>query len=498
MAVLSKSPRDVVTDSTTTTCTSIPLLARFTDELILEIFEHLTNDELLPLATISKHIHSLALLSHLRRHGITESDIAANSYPPLSTSGAFPAFLIARFVTRLDSLKLRFDPSTKLDRHVSALATLVQRLPPIKSIDLEFCSWPARAQMNAARRCDMEGLLLTLISGYRSRPSVAVSPLSVTIIRPHKPSFHAVRRLYSFVRAPSSKKSNPAGAGGLIEEHQIREKLVIFPLLRVGGVIPNISIRAFDAPDVLGTLIVLRASGISDLRFPSNLRLSPAEISAVFARIKLPLLRCVEAAFGAIDPAALHGFFCRHDSLQLLRLRGPPAVTRSAETATPREPLPPDALPQLEHVLGSTPLLAWILASPHPFPELTVVTLELYKSPLAKTHYASALRGIAHRPNLTVVSLQLHGCAPWDAKEFDGPAAPERGLRHVRDLRVTWKALSAVPRNHMIVARWMKLFPSLDQVSLFDHLPMEVLCGLLERECPNVKFVPYKMKGKSK
>jgi hypothetical protein len=89
------------------------------------------------------------LLSYLSRYGITETDIAANSFPQLSTSGAFPAFRIARFITGVDALRLRFDPRTQLDRDVRALASLARRLPSRPS-SLTF----SRAQHRVERgRC---------------------------------------------------------------------------------------------------------------------------------------------------------------------------------------------------------------------------------------------------------------------------------------------------------------------------------------------------------
>ncbi|KAJ6564732.1 hypothetical protein B0H19DRAFT_1374934 [Mycena capillaripes] len=428
-----------------------PSLPRFSDEIILEIFEHLTDAELLSLATISKHIHDLALLECLSRYGITETDVAANSFPQLSTGGAFRALQVARFITGVDALRLRFDPTTKLSLDIAALNSLVRRLRPIKSIDLEFSQWP---KTRTGAGCDIEGLLLSLISSYRSRPTITVSPLAVAIVRPRKPALYPLRQLYGRLRSLASKayvRTEP-----MIDEVKFREGLVIFTLLRLGGQIPSVSIRAFDAPAPVGTLIVLRAVGVSNLRILPNVRMSPDEISALFANLKLPLLRNVDVALSDIAQPALCAFLCGHPTLQGLRLRGPPPTPPSA---APPVPLPSDALPQLEHILGSARLLAWVLGSPHPFPQLVVATLELHAAPAPgpRDDYRDALRGLARRSAADTLALQLKGWAPWDAPDFFADTAPERALVHVSDLRLTFRRPSRVPRGTTLV-KWLQMF----------------------------------------
>ncbi|KAJ7488347.1 hypothetical protein FB451DRAFT_1391287 [Mycena latifolia] len=453
----------------------------FSNEIILEIFEHFSDVDLLSLATISKLIHELALLSYFRRYGITESDIASHSFPQLSTADAFRALRIARFITRVERLQLRFEPSARLDQHVRALADLSRRLLPIKSIDLEFCPWPGRAQMAAVYRCDMEGLLFTLISAYRVRPCIAVSPGTISVIRPTRSAVYSIRRLYAGMRAMGSRRD--VRPTPLIEEQQFRQELLIFALMREGGTIPNVSIRAFDAPDALGSLIVLRPAGISDLRFPSTLRLSPAEMNALFARLELPCLRSVEAAQWRIAPAALRAFLVRHRSLKRLRLPG------AAEP--PPDPLPADALPALEHMLGSAQLLAWVLASPHPFPQLTGVTIELHDGAVTPAYYNAALRGIARRPALATLSLQLHGWLPWARTDANAPTAPEREIAQLANLRLTFRTQADVGSTLALPGDWLRLFRGLREVSLFDRVPLKNLGPLLAQECPHIKFTSY-------
>ncbi|KAJ6591694.1 hypothetical protein DFH09DRAFT_182050 [Mycena vulgaris] len=461
----------------------------FSDEVILEILEHLADAELLSLAGISKHFHELALLSHLSRYGITENDIASNSFPPLSTNGAFRAVLLARFITGMDELRLRFDNSAQLDRDVRALTNFVKRLPPIRSIDLEFPSRLARAEMTVVRPANMESMVLSLISAYRSRSSVAISPLPVCIIRPHKPAFHAVRRWYSGIGTLDRK-------GPLIDDRDFLGKIRILTLMRVAGVIPNISIRGFDPPNPLGTLIVLHASSIYDLRFPSELKLSCAEMSAIFENLQLPLLQGVEAALSTISAPSLLAFLCRHPTLRRLRLPGPPDHPKAPKSniRARRDPLPPDALPQLEHVFGSAHLIAWVLASAYPFPQLTAVIIELHDGVSTRDDYHNALRGIARRPALSTLTLHIDGWSPWNARGFDPAMAPESDVPHVADLRLTFKWPSGIIRNPASLVEWLRLFRGLREVSLFNQISTTDLSGLLGRECPNIRFTWYKLK----
>ncbi|KAJ6559530.1 hypothetical protein B0H19DRAFT_1260243 [Mycena capillaripes] len=462
--------------------------SRFSDEIILQIFEHLTDGELLSLVVISQHIHDLALLSHLSRYGITETNIATNSFPPLSTSGAFPAFCLARFIAGVEALRVQFDPSVKLNRDVRALENLVRRLPPIKSINLDFLPRRTPLAIRAVRLCDIEGLMLALIAKARSHPVVSVSPFAVSIIRPHKPRFSLVRRIFS--RAPRTAP--------LIRAEEFRKELVILPLMRMGGVIPSISLRALEPPDAVGTLIVFRDSGISNLRIPSSLRLSVEEATGIFENLRIPLLRGVEAALVGISGPSLRSFLCRHPTLERLVLRWPNTARGVRSSALSQEELlPPDVLGRLEHILGNADLLRWMLASTNSFPQLTVVVIELHKGASTREDYLTAMRGLARRSALDTLALHIYNWYPWDPKHFDAAAtatAPEREASHLVDLRLTFKfAYGARLQNIPSMAAWLRLFPGLQKLSLFDAIGPRGLDTFLAKQCPQLKFTSYQL-----
>ncbi|KAF8192226.1 hypothetical protein K438DRAFT_1970040 [Mycena galopus ATCC 62051] len=452
-------------------------------EIILKVLDYLTDAELLSLAGISKRIHKLALVSHFSRYGITENDIALNSFPSLTTSGAFPALVLARFITVLDELHLTFSNSNQLERDARAFINLVQRLPPISSIELEFSQRLAHPEMARGRGDVLEGMVLASISAYCTRPSVIISPLPVSIIRPRKATFHVVRQWsLSLLTLGSGRK------GPLIDDQDFREKLGIFPLIRVGGFIPSISIRGFDPPHPLGTLIILRAWGISDLRFPSELGLSFVEMSAILENLRLPLLCSIEASLPLISAPSLLTFFHRHPTLQRLRLPDSADHLNTTQLNT----ILPEALPQLEYICGSVQLVAWVLTSAHTFPHLTALTIELHASASARNAYHNALRGIAWRPALSTLTLQIDGWSPWNARTLDLVSPPEIDVPHVAELRLTFKWPSGVIRNPALLVEWLRLFPGLKEVSS-NHISAGDLPARMGREFPNIRFTWYKL-----
>ncbi|KAF8182385.1 hypothetical protein K438DRAFT_1840159 [Mycena galopus ATCC 62051] len=418
-------------------------------------------------------------MAHLARHGITETDIKACSFN--TTSDAVSALRVARFITRIDALRLRFKRShgSKFDRDVAELVLLARR-SPIRSIDLEF----SPRNPTTERRGIIEDLTLDLISPYRSRPAIIVSPLAVSIARPRKPARSLVRRFFARLRRKAKHK---------IDEERFREAFLIFSLLLqgLGGGIPRVSIRTFDAPNPMGSLIVLYAPRISDLRFPASLRLSASEMNALLTELNFPLLRNINVTSCPIPEPALHSFLCRHPTLQGLRLAGCRLTNEQSPGSAPQslQLLAPHALPRLEHVLGSARLVAWVLASPQEFPHLLVATIELYGTG-PQNDYRTALRGLARRSTADTLALQISGWAPWDASDFAAPTVPERTLPHVTDLRLTFRVPARAPKA-TVLAQWLRLFTGLQKVSVFDALHLEARCVLLREELPHVTFMAY-------
>ncbi|KAJ7648094.1 hypothetical protein FB45DRAFT_895235 [Roridomyces roridus] len=470
---------------------------RVPDEIFLEIFQHLSDNHLLPLAAISKHIQNLALVSCLSRYGITERDIQTDSFPPLSTS----AFSLVRYITRIETLSLRLDPVRNIDRNVPALQILLRRLP-VKAIELDFLPRP-----RAVRRgqCDIPGFIFKLISIYRVRPAVVVSPFSVSIVRPPKPPLHSWRRLVL----------GRSGRHGLaLEEKPFREQLIIFPIMRAGGLLPSISLRVFDAPSALGSVLILRARLLSELRLPSDLRLSASEANALFDNLALPSLIGVEIQTPVLSSTSnyicLRSFIHRHPTIERLCIRGPQHVPCKSKFLRRRKPvqvsdvpaLPPDALPRLKHIVCTSPFLAWLLSSPDDhdvFPQLSTVEIELH-TPVAREAYANALTNLGRYSSVRVLGLQIHGWAPW-VDMIQQPLKPEEGLSGIVELRLTFKSTAdgkPAVRDVTEIKKWLGLWPAVRDVSIVDSgaESASTLCAALRKEWPAIKFTAYQLKDK--
>ncbi|KAJ7192505.1 hypothetical protein GGX14DRAFT_406306 [Mycena pura] len=173
------------------------------------------------------------------------------------------------------------------------------------------------------------------------------------------------------------------------------------PLCNV-GVIPDVSIRALDPPEPLGTLIVFRAPLISS---PRGGQLASSEASATFANLTLPRLGNIDASPADSVPA--------------------PSASRPAESRLSRHNAPgaPPSGHSYMHFSG-TRLAAYVLASPHPFPDLRC---------------SRYIVGRPHRRTTPSPDLHLHGWTPWDARRPADVAgeAPERGAGHVAELGLT-------------------------------------------------------------
>ncbi|KAF8212668.1 hypothetical protein K438DRAFT_1957289 [Mycena galopus ATCC 62051] len=293
------------------------------DEMLLEIFEHLDTKELLSLAAVSTHIHDVSLIMLLARHGITGPDIRAHSFD--TTSGALPALCVARFITRIDALRVRFEANAEFEREVNALATLGRRLL-IKSIDVKISPFPGLVNMEERFK------LFALIS-------------------PHRSHSHRDRHV------AASSSSAPA--------------LIVYPSETACPA--SVSICTFESLAVTGILVV-RCSATTDSLYLAPHRLSSAEINFLLSHLYLPALRIISGCFGI--PTELSSFLRRHSTLQRLRLHC--FRPKESLTAPPLIPLPADALPHLESVQAAARFIIWLLGAPSSFPHLDSATIELY------------------------------------------------------------------------------------------------------------------------
>ncbi|KAF7364255.1 hypothetical protein MSAN_01085300 [Mycena sanguinolenta] len=409
-------------------------------------------------------------MTHLGRYGIRETDIQAGSFQ--CTSGVLCALRAARFITRIEVLNIRFESSTTLDRDIAALAGLARRVPPIKSIDLE---WPPLVVgFGDARKSAMEHLVLDLVL-HRSQPAIIVSPMRISVVRPQQPTR---RGLLAHLRARGLKyESEPK-----LDETEL---LQAFPSLPSRAAL-RMSIRVFPGS---GSLVVLFPEITYYMYLPPDIR--PAEVSLLLLHLNLPVVTvCVMDDTCAISDPALHPFICRHQTLTNLYLRGDPS--KETTVTKPLLPLPSGSFPQLEGIHGSACLLSWVLASPQNSPNLVYATIQLYPRPGTRDCYRTALCGLALRPTARWLALQCTGWAPWNTPDFAAPSAPERTLSHVADLHLESRAPSKLPRA-VVLVKWLQLFDGLRRVTFYQisSSSSKKLRVVLREEFPDITFIMH-------
>ncbi|KAF7364250.1 F-box domain-containing protein [Mycena sanguinolenta] len=437
------------------------------DELVLGICECLTDADLLSLATVSKHIHDIALMTHLGRHGITETDIQAGSFQ--CTSGAVCALRTARFITKIEALTIQFQSRARLGWDIAALAGLARRVPPIKSVDLEW--GPLVGIDLRARKSALAHLFLDLVS-HRSQPAIIVCPKRISVVRPQQP---IRRRLLARLRVRGPRYESEPN----IEKAEL---LQAFPTPPLKAAL-RMSIRVFPGS---GSLVVLFPEVTEYMHFPLDIR--PAEVTLLLLHSNLPVVKvCSMDDTCAISDPALHPFICRHQTLRWLYLGGDPA-DETMET-DPILPLPSGSLPQLEGIHGSAYLLSWVLASLQNSPNLVYATIQLYLRPGTRDYYRTALCGLALRPTTRWLTCQFTGWAPWNTPDFAAPNAPERTLSHVTDLYLEFRVPSKLPQAAVLI-EWLQLFDGLHQVAFYQvsSSSSKKLRIVLQKKFPNITF----------
>ncbi|KAJ7057473.1 hypothetical protein C8F01DRAFT_1152259 [Mycena amicta] len=475
------------------------------EELFLEALAYVDDNDLLALATVSKHIHDLVLLLHLQRNGVTAADIHSRVIPK-ANSAVVHSLRMARFVSRVDTLHLRFrffGNHVNVLRDMAALAKLPAKFTGLTSILLDFP--PAHIPRATLSACDTEGVLFALISAHLHRPTVCLSHINASIIRPRRPPSTAIGRLLGRLHLRTKQRKQ-------IQDMDFRNALYVLPLMRGGGGIPCIDIRAFldvDAP--IGTIIILRYNLITTLSFPAENQLSSAEITAIFSNVTLPRLRTLSGYGLDVTIEALLAFFVRHSLLERVALRGVPQpyTPKGAKkqqrrnhnpppVPVPQTPsltqLPSDALPQLENILCGVHLAAQLLtiAAPDPqaLPNLSFLTVELHGGQNAASAYADVLRGIARRTNLTGLGLHVFDWFPWATD------APTPSPSQITNLRITG-AFKDTPSRPDLLVPWLQRWSGLIEITLFaQHAEAEgghSLLRAIRREMPGLEVVLFKI-----
>ncbi|KAJ7023623.1 hypothetical protein C8F04DRAFT_1401572 [Mycena alexandri] len=179
-------------------------------------------------------------------------------------------------------------------------------------------------------------------------------------------------------------------------------------------------------------------------------------------------------------PARLQDKASSCDSVENACKNGTPALdstraalesSRTAPDATAEHPADvpsPGRASTAQHIIGSTLLFAWVLTSPHPFPELVVATMELYTPPSASpTTIVPHCAGLPGDPPWTPSSSTL----PLGAVEREGFYCSDGSGARLRVATRRRSAPGIAPSNVRIVA-------------LFDTVALDTWCVVRKELSP--------------
>ncbi|KAF7304542.1 hypothetical protein HMN09_00856900 [Mycena chlorophos] len=502
-------------------------MAVLPDELLLRIFSLAPDDTLFSLAPVSRHVHEMALLCHLERHGVSLADIEAGDIPrgrSRAPSCIIRALFLARFVPQIRNLRLGFTAGESLPsiaRDLRLLRAIASRNggakgPATISLDIRIQLDVDYLHDNAADALAFSAALaeLLVVHGiHPAKPFVLVDSTRIVACpgpRRHGPTIPFRRR-----------KRGDEDVGYMKE---IREETHNFLSRIAGEQSQTINIDLLwrsnsessrsKGYDRLGALCVVNAETLT--HFAPVLQSGSSVLAAipeVLRRLTFPSLQVMRLSFQLAFPKAeksgpdadpaLVDFLCRHSGIRVLRLDGARAEATAANDAPPQDAwknvvswlspgpltmrrsnpqhrppppiLPPNTLTAVNHLFSDIRLGAWLLSpASRGLPNLTAVTLRLHSTSIETTRaaYATVIKGIAGRPLIRKLVLQIADWAPWHDAHGLGHGhghdpqqlAPECGLAHLAELHLVSMPsyLDYLPRAVLYqkaMVLWLERFP---------------------------------------
>ncbi|KAF7327174.1 F-box domain-containing protein [Mycena kentingensis (nom. inval.)] len=449
------------------------------DEVTLQILPYLTDDGLLRLASVSRHIHDLALLLHLQRNHVSLSDVESYSIPQQARSAAACSLLLARFVTRLDTLSLNFyDPAT-IRRDVECFQRLVEKLKLlgtfIPSIYLNYSytlQWPREVilEINFPR------VLACLMR--RTQAVAVLAPLHTAILRPASPKA-ATRTKGSVIRRLLRRNTKPF-LGGSISESTMECGFNVLRRMTAGGDIPQMHIRTLPADSAVGTVVFLRAPWLRRLGLPRHLGLSGEELSAILDSLRspLPLFKIFRADVANPTPNSICYFFERYPSVETVDIRTvhTPGYRPPRHRALPGvEGATLTALPHLQHLVAPPHIACCILNAQ--LPKLQTLALQLLDPWQLGDAYTRTMATLCTHGSCATLVLYLSDPAayPWKAPRT---RSEPRHPSHTSTLRLVFTGIYALtPRGKDLEAllEWLGGWSGLKEFVLVVNAPSSLV-----------------------
>ncbi|KAJ7445977.1 hypothetical protein B0H11DRAFT_2086149, partial [Mycena galericulata] len=461
--------------------TSSSVLLDLAPELVLQIYDYLTETELLHLCQVSVLAKQIALPVLLARCGVSEAQIQSQEL--LNVPSRALRALCAACPTVIASVKvldLHFDEDFQHRPVWRFLAHLGERLPAIPRVTLTFSKPPALStpdNYNALRdqRDPLMGLFpraLASLVGAGSKPVCIIDPgilRGSAIVRPGvPPPPDILTRAWSAIVGPST---TDYPALSRIDENELVRTLqgYVTPIWwSTALLVQSIHLKSFTEPTTpLGSLVVLDPGSSEDLpHLGRSLRItedviSHAEWHFILLNLNLPSVRWLSIG-SDLECNVLAAFLDNHHGIEMmafsnwshLHLQDAPPFSHSA-------------VPHLKH-LSAGPRIISRLLQMYEFSLLQHVSINAPSNdPDDSRYFPAALRAVAAHPSVEILGIDLRNLnVPWN--DVDATEGRAEQVHNVRELHLhSWKH----PVDHHAFIKWLAMFPALHLLNIFGRTP---------------------------
>ncbi|KAJ7444618.1 hypothetical protein B0H11DRAFT_2291185 [Mycena galericulata] len=413
-------------------------------ELILEIFSHLPERDLVTLFEVSSLTKVLAIATVLASHGISE----CQSSQPLDI--------------RITSQAVRKFGSSHPTRGTIAL-------PSLQFNDGDIDHMPVwRSLLHLAKRS--ADIVLTLQVPLTKSPRLRRfwDPLLTSVLRLFGPSashpvviIHYLAAFCARPKQPSVLQREAPHILLAIDKELLRRNIkesIAATIKRQP--LSRIHVRSFpQRPTPVGALVLLNPDSISFLNIDVA-NLSRTEWQFILPHLNLPGLRAVRIQAN-LDYEPLSSFLGLHARIEHLDFR------RDWTGLYNERPFP--VLHNLTRLTAGSHIIALALQSANTFNLLECVDIsdqDTTMDDLARVAYfQAALRAVATRSSVQRLMIQMHDNIkpPWRYLDATSDDRPERRLRYIRTLHIS---LWTGEAEHEEFPNWLEMFPALTRLHI--------------------------------
>jgi hypothetical protein len=424
-----------------------PSLLDLATELLLIVFAHLEDEDLLRISLLSTRLHHVALELYLSRHGSYSETSVSLVGPPFRM---LPALRMALFVQDLPLVSLTFLTDWVAQGMLKGLERLIRRVSCVKKIEIH-CGY-GRSIMRQREHLEAMEALLVALAG---KACVELTMTGWYVRYPHDWTS----------KRPLSKKIRPVPCHDLppltsLNAFHIRHCNISSPTLRTW------------------TINSINLSPITSLTLHSVTFSSHSPSSEILRLLALPLLSHLYIYSDRLIFSDVVIFLGRHPRVTNLSLAGGVAIISNS-------PFPAEALPILSVLKAPPHFVNHILSSRGALPSLEAVVIDPDFPPMLHgeqsdldQHFGGIEECFVHlasREDVTTLRLILppgSWAAHW-LSEGSNPGQGERrsigrSLVHITTLEVDVCGCSSFsPEMAPLFVRWLALFPALRYVT-FD------------------------------